>query len=142
MAAISFSPPSTAQWPSPAVTLVNFHSQFRPFSRFLGFIFMVLLFICQWNISILTEEGPLLAGGKMLPLPRVESDRQLVAAAARRSSAPVREAQWRPVCPLPRPRALVSGVKRSIGFTITEKAPTRAFSWLKAATTAFTFKTL
>ena len=28
------------------------------------------------------------------------------------------------------------------GCTITEKAPTRAFSWLKAATTAFTFKTL
>ena len=27
-------------------------------------------------------------------------------------------------------------------FTITEEAPTRAFSWLKAATTAFTFKTL
>ena len=27
-------------------------------------------------------------------------------------------------------------------FTITEKAPARAFSWLKAATTAFTFKTL
>ena len=27
-------------------------------------------------------------------------------------------------------------------FTITEKAPTRAFSWLKASTTAFTFKTL
>ena len=27
-------------------------------------------------------------------------------------------------------------------FIITEKAPTRAFSWLKAATTAFTFKTL
>ena len=27
-------------------------------------------------------------------------------------------------------------------FTITEKAPTRAFSLLKAATTAFTFKTL
>ena len=26
--------------------------------------------------------------------------------------------------------------------TITEKAPTRAFSWLKAATTAFTFETL
>ena len=26
-------------------------------------------------------------------------------------------------------------------FTITEKAPTMAFSWLKAATTAFTFKT-
>ena len=27
-------------------------------------------------------------------------------------------------------------------FVITEKAPTRAFSWLKAATTAFAFKTL
>ena len=27
-------------------------------------------------------------------------------------------------------------------FVITEKALTRAFSWLKAATTAFTFKTL
>ena len=27
-------------------------------------------------------------------------------------------------------------------FVIKEKAPTRAFSWLKAATTAFTFKTL
>ena len=27
-------------------------------------------------------------------------------------------------------------------FVITEKAPTRAFSWLKAATTAFKFKTL
>ena len=27
-------------------------------------------------------------------------------------------------------------------FVISEKAPTRAFSWLKAATTAFTFKTL
>ena len=27
-------------------------------------------------------------------------------------------------------------------FVITEKAPTRSFSWLKLATTAFTFKTL
>ena len=27
-------------------------------------------------------------------------------------------------------------------FVITEKVPTRAFSWLKAASTAFTFKTL
>ena len=33
--------------------------------------------------------------------------------------------------------------KRSIQrFVITEKAPTRAFSWLKAATTALTFETL
>ena len=89
------------------VAIVNFHSQLRPFSRFHGFNFMVLLFICQWNILILTEEGPLLAGGKLLPLPRVESDRQLVAAAAGRSSAPAAEAQWRAVSPLPRPRALV-----------------------------------
>ena len=39
-----------------------------------------------------------------------------------------------------------SAVKRSIGSTtsctITEKVPTRAFSWLKAPTSAFTFKTL
>ena len=43
-------------------------------------------------------------------------------------------------------RVLASAVKRSIGSTtgctITEKAPTRAFSWLKAPTSAFTFKTL
>ena len=32
-----------------------------------------------------------------------------------------------------------SSIRRLV---ITEKAPTRAFSWLKAATTAFTFKTL
>ena len=37
----------------------------------------------------------------------------------------------------------VSAPKSSIRmFVSTEKAPTRAFSWLKAATTAFTFKTL
>ena len=37
----------------------------------------------------------------------------------------------------------VSASKSSIRrFVITEKAPTRAFSWLKAATTTFTFKTL
>ena len=41
---------------------------------------------------------------------------------------------------------MASAVKRSIGSitgcTITEKASTRAFSWLKAPTSAFTFKTL
>ena len=38
---------------------------------------------------------------------------------------------------------VTSASKRCIRrFVITEKAPTRAFSWLKAATTAFTFKTL
>ena len=37
----------------------------------------------------------------------------------------------------------VSASKSSIRrFVITEKAPTRAFSWLKVASTAFTFKTL
>ena len=39
-----------------------------------------------------------------------------------------------------------SAANRSIGSTagctITEKAPTRAFSWLKAPTSAFTFQTL
>ena len=38
--------------------------------------------------------------------------------------------------------ALVLEKVPSERFVITEKAPTRAFSWLKAATTAFTFKTL
>ena len=41
---------------------------------------------------------------------------------------------------------MFSAVKCSIGSTtgctITEKAPTRAFSYLKAPTSAFTFKTL
>ena len=37
----------------------------------------------------------------------------------------------------------ISASKSSIRrFVITEKAPTGAFSWLKAAATAFTFKTL
>ena len=41
------------------------------------------------------------------------------------------------------PHTRTSASKSSIRrFVITEKAPTRAFSWLKAATTAFTFKTL
>ena len=40
---------------------------------------------------------------------------------------------------LPATSASKSSIRR---FVITEKAPTRAFSWLKAATTAFTFKTL
>ena len=40
-------------------------------------------------------------------------------------------------------RARFSASKSSIRrFVIMEKAPTRAFSWLKAATTDFTFKTL
>ena len=42
-----------------------------------------------------------------------------------------------------RHRGQSSASKSSIRrVVITEKAPTRAFSWLKAATTAFTFKTL
>ena len=35
-----------------------------------------------------------------------------------------------------------SAAKDQSVFTIAEKAPIWAFSWLKAATTAFTFKTL
>ena len=43
----------------------------------------------------------------------------------------------------PRDAVVTSASKSSIRrFVITEKAPTRALSWLKAATTAFTFKTL
>ena len=50
---------------------------------------------------------------------------------------PAAEQQSSAQCP--RPSASKSSIRR---FVITEKAPTRAFSWLKAATTAFTFKTL
>ena len=39
-------------------------------------------------------------------------------------------------------QTLVLQTKAIQRFVITEKAPTRACSWLKAATTAFTFKTL
>ena len=39
-------------------------------------------------------------------------------------------------------RLVTSATKDQLVFTITEKAPTRAFSWLKAPTSAFTFKTL
>ena len=38
--------------------------------------------------------------------------------------------------------AVVLQTKAIRRFVITEKAPTRALSWLKVATTAFTFKTL
>ena len=41
-----------------------------------------------------------------------------------------------------RTRAANRSIGSTTGCTITEKAPTRAFSWWKAATTAFTFKTL
>ena len=37
---------------------------------------------------------------------------------------------------------LQTKVKRCEDFTITEKAPTKAFSWLKAPSSAFTLKTL
>ena len=39
-------------------------------------------------------------------------------------------------------RAANRSISSTTGCTITEKAPTRAFSWLKAPTSAFTFKTL
>ena len=52
---------------------------------------------------------------------------------------------WRPapVTGAPTHSTHTSASKSSIRrFVITEKAPTRALSWLKAATTAVTFKTL
>ena len=47
-------------------------------------------------------------------------------------------------CPVTRRHCQETSASKSFirRFVITEKAPTRAFSWLKAATTAFTFKTL
>ena len=60
---------------------------------------------------------------------RCSQDKKAVAAGRRRDG-------WRYV-------VTTSASKSSIWrFVITEKAPTRAFSWLNAATTAFTFKTL
>ena len=51
--------------------------------------------------------------------------------------APTSTPRWVP------PRAWNQGyLKVPEDFKITEKAPTRAFSWLKAPTSAFTFKTL
>ena len=49
-----------------------------------------------------------------------------------------------PVLPSPSPRCHTPEELQTIHrlFTITEKAPTRAFSWLKEPTSAFTFKTL
>ena len=37
---------------------------------------------------------------------------------------------------------MLQTIQSQLVFTITEKAPTRAFSWMKAPTSAFTFKTL
>ena len=53
----------------------------------------------------------------------------------------VLESQWRQQVQLTH-YLLVFQTKAIQRFVITEKAPTRAYSWLKAATTAFTFKTL
>ena len=46
-----------------------------------------------------------------------------------------------PLSRVPPPQLELLAIYRR-SCTITEKAPTRAFSWLKAATTAFTFKAL
>ena len=48
----------------------------------------------------------------------------------------------RPAAQLPSASAVKRSIGSTTGCTITEKAPTRAFSWLKAPTSAFTFKTL
>ena len=50
--------------------------------------------------------------------------------------------QWLVVPSAPVQWTVVFQTKAIRRFVITEKAPTRAFPWLKAATTAFTFKTL
>ena len=44
--------------------------------------------------------------------------------------------------PVVRNRAADEPSVSQLVFTIMEKAPTRAFSWLKAPTSAFTFETL
>ena len=43
---------------------------------------------------------------------------------------------------LPALELVHQSISSTTGCTFTEKAPTRAFSWLKAPTSAFTFKTL
>ena len=55
-----------------------------------------------------------------------------------------KRAEQSDVCRLKCRLLLTGGAPKSSirRFVITEKAPTRAFSWLKAATTAFTCKTL
>ena len=62
----------------------------------------------------------------------------------RRYIPSIKELQW---SPWPWPCTAASAWNEGYpnvpeDFTITEKAPTRAFSWLKAPTSAFTFKTL
>ena len=53
--------------------------------------------------------------------------------------APVTVQGW---CSVTRGIACKDSTKAIRKFVITEKAPNRAFSWLKAATTAFTFGSL
>ena len=95
-------------------------------------------------------------GGSLgvLPLDKAASVRRLgrgkiaaVEAATTQHNKQNRLARWRPLAPLSGVGWMgwdgTSAVKRSIRrFVITEKAPTRAFSWLKVATSAFTFKKL
>ena len=78
-----------------------------------------LLIVAVVAASASAQRGP---GGR--PKPRCDDGSKPVCADG---SRPVKDS------------ASKSSIRR---FVITEKAPTRAFSWLKAATTAFTFKTL
>ena len=50
--------------------------------------------------------------------------------------------QWSDGTPWVYTSAVQCSIVSTTGCTITEKAPTRAFSWLKAPISAFTFKTL
>ena len=73
---------------------------------------------------------------------QVEAVLQLLVGAA--AAAAPQEGRGEPRLPRLRDPVLVYSLKRRLSedFTITEKAPTRAFSWLKVPTSAFTLMTL
>ena len=84
-------------------------------------------------------EGGAAAGGAGAGGAAVRGGAPRVHLAPHRGLHPPRHPHRAPLPP-PRPQGGPS-VAQSV-FTITEKAPTRAFSWLKAPTSTFTFKTL
>ena len=84
-------------------------------------------------------EGGAAAGGAGAGGAAVRGGAPRVHLAPHRGLRPPRHPHRAPLPP-PRPQGGPS-VPQSV-FTITEKAPIRAFSWLKAPTSAFTFKTL
>ena len=77
-------------------------------------------------------------GMEAADLRRMEADPASVGREVREAVAEVRAAWSEAARSNPEASASKSSIRR---FVIMEKAPTRDFSWLKAATTAFTFKT-